>query len=265
MAKKNKVVESLFDMSVANGLMNEYKGVTLKNAPDFIKKIASADTSEGIMRRLGTLAFYVGRDVRAKGAVGHTFDAEFDRFAADFWKHDKRPTDSSITGYKSRCNAFCEAGQMPYDATPIVKQALAVKDASFSWRAGAVRKMLKAHKEKAPSAQAIVEAFTVTASSGGNERTGDATVKALLTSGINAAQNDKVIAYLATNAALAAELRPFLDMCLTRHRIAMEAKKEGSETRKALANEVNVIVANLAKLDKVSKAQPRARGRQLDS
>jgi hypothetical protein len=212
---KNKTTKVENDMAQATAALNEVKGVTLKTAPQFAEKIADVPTEGGIQRSLAALAFNVGIAAKKAKLANYKFDDVYNAYAAKFYVNDRKmPSDGSLKGYRSRYNAFCEAGQMPYDATAIVRSVMAERDVNLAWRAGAVRTMLEAFKDKAPTAKAIAEALERgDDEGGGNVTTPTAKLKRFVSSGITLANDSEVIAHLADSQKLAATYRPIFELC----------------------------------------------------
>jgi hypothetical protein len=246
MAKNTTKIEN--DTAAANAALKEMKSVTLKSAPQIAARIADVPTEGGIQRSLSALAFAVGRDARKHNIDGYKFDDIFTAYATRFYVNDRKmPSDASLKGYRSRYNAFCEAGQMPYDATAIVRSVMAERDVNLAWRAGAVRTMLEAFKDKAPTAKAIAEALERgDDEGGGNVTTPAAKLKRFVSSGITLASDSEVIAHLADSQKLAATYRPIFELC-AQVRAAEIAdlkgkRKTGAQTD--VAN-LNAVIAKL--------------------
>jgi hypothetical protein len=250
MAKKTQTAETPaieFDMPGATKLMAQFKGANLKTAPKMVEALAKTPSSEGIMRTLGVIAYYTGVDAKRTKIVGYKFDDVFKTFAAGHWQSGEIG-EASLRGYKSRCSAFCEAGQMPYDATAIVTKALAVKNASFSWRAGMIRTLLTAHPKVKPSVSVIDAAFEVTEESGGSKKPVAAKLKAFVSAGIALAKTPGVLDYLAKDKATKAHMAEVFDRLHSLQTVIAADGKLSTGKKRAANAGIGVLVSAVAQL-----------------
>jgi hypothetical protein len=258
MAKKIAKIEN--DLTDANEALKEVKGVTLKNAPAMAAKIADVPTEGGIQRSLSALAFATGQAARKAKMEGYKFDDIFTSYATAFYVKDRKmPTEGSLKGYRSRYNAFCEAGQMPYDATSIVREVLAVRDVNLAWRAGAVRDLLAKFKSHAPKATEVADALAREEGEGGGGegRTPSQKVKTFVSAGITLSNDEAVKAHLADSVKLAAIFRPIFEglMQLREMDVAELKGKRKSGAQTEVAN-LKVFLASITPQEKRGSRRP---------
>lgn len=178
------------NMITGEEAVKEYDGKNLQQLLTEVEKLGRV--SGGIQQHLMGMAFAVGHAYRkAKAIPKAPFDTYYDQFVNTHYAMagKKMPSPDSITGYKSWYGAFAKAGmKTDWDAAPLVKAAIDVRDVTLSWKAGKINEALKLEKE--PSPADIKKLLTPKVGSGGGSRTSGRNVDGILKGIIN--RTDKI-------------------------------------------------------------------------